>query len=81
MAEGIAKMTELTHVRVSDKLQNVLDFINEWKEWGDMKEACEKFNVPMPTASRMLRGKAKPRADFLKYLKDKAVRNYNKMRI
>jgi len=81
MAEGTPKTQELTHVRVSEKLQDVLDFINEWKEWGDVKEACEKFKVQKPTASRMLRGKAKPKADFLKYLKDKAQRNYNKLRI
>ena len=81
MAEGMAKTQDLTDVRVSEKLQDVLNFINEWKEWGDVKEACGKFKVPMPTASRMLRGKAKPKADFLKYLKDKAQKNYNKLRL
>lgn len=81
MTEGMAKTDDLTHVRVSGKLQDVLNFINEWKEWGDVKEACDKFHVPPVTASRMLRGRAKPKADFLKYLKDKALKNYNKLRI
>lgn len=80
MAEGMAKTPDSRDVS-SDRLQDVINFINEWKEWGDVKEACEKFKVHKVTASRMLQGKAKPKADFLKYLKDKALRNYNKIRI
>lgn len=80
MAERMTKTPESGDVR-SDKLQDVLDFINEWKEWGDVREACEKFKVHKVMASRILRGKAKPKTDFLKYLKDKALKNYNKLRI
>jgi hypothetical protein len=63
------------------KLKDVIDFINEWKEHGDVQEACEKFKVDPSHASKILKGKAGPKTDFLKYLKDKAQRNYNKLRI
>lgn len=64
-----------------EKLQDVLDFINEWKEHRDVKEACDKFKVDPSHASKMLRGKARPKVDFLKYLKDKAQKNYSKLRL
>lgn len=65
----------------TEKLQDVLDFINEWKEWGDVKEAREKFGISSTVATRILQGKARPKADFLKYLKDKAQKNYAKLRL
>lgn len=65
----------------TEKLQDVIDFINEWKEYGDVKEACLKFNMDPAVATRILKGKARPKTDFLKYLKDKAFRNYSKLRI
>ena len=72
---------EITEPVAKERLKDVIDFINEWKESGDVTEACRKFNISTTVASRILKGKAKPKTDFLKYLKDKALKNYNKLRI
>jgi hypothetical protein len=60
---------------------DTLKFIKQWIEHGDIKKAAEKFKIEKSHASKILKGKARPRVDFLKELKDKAVRNYNKLRI
>lgn len=66
----------------TDKLSDVLAFIREWKETSDVKEACEKFNIPESTGYAIVNGRIKkPRVDFIKYLKDKAFRNYQKLKV
>jgi len=81
MTETIAKTADNGDVIEHGYLAKVIAFINEWREWGDIKEACDKFKVSRVTAHRMLRGKARPKGDFLRYLKEKAERNYNKVRM
>lgn len=69
-------------VSSTEKLGHVISFINEWKSHGDVKEACDKFKVDRSQASKILKGKMRPtNFDWLKYLKDKAMKNYNKSRI
>lgn len=64
-----------------ERLSDVLAFIREWKEKGDVKEACQKFKIPESTGYAIVNGKIKaPRVDFIKYLKDKAERNYAKLK-
>jgi hypothetical protein len=67
----------------TEKLQDTIDFINEWKGHGDLAAACVKFKVDPSHASKILKGKVrKPKAiDFLKYLKEKAQVNYSKLRL
>lgn len=69
-------------VTPKEKLSDVLEFIREWLEPGDLKSACEKFKIDRSHGSKILKGKVKkPRVDFLKHLKEKALTNYNKLRV
>ena len=52
---------EITEPVAKERLKDVIDFINEWKESGDVTEACRKFNISTTVASRILKGKAKPK--------------------
>ena len=45
------------------------------------KKAADKFNIKKSHASKILGGKAKPKVAFLKELKDKALKNYDKLRL
>lgn len=66
----------------TEKLSDVLAFIREWTEHGDIKEAAGKFKVEYSQACKMVRGEVKkPKVEFLQYLKEKALKNYNKLRI
>jgi phage terminase large subunit len=62
-------------------LQDTLNFINEWLEHGDVQKACAKHKVDKSTASKMLKGKIGPRFDFLKELKERALKNHAKIMI
>lgn len=63
-------------------LTDTLAFIREWLEYGDLKEACERFKIHKSLGSRYLNGKVKsPKVEFLTYLKKKATANYQKLHI
>lgn len=65
-----------------EKLSDVLAFIREWIEHGDLREACDKFKIDYSNGSKIVNGKYKrPRVEFLRFLKEKALKNYNKLRI
>lgn len=63
------------------KLQDTLAFITEWLEHGDLAAASDKFAIDRSFATKMLKGKARPRVDFLKELLTKAQKNYQKLRL
>lgn len=63
-------------------LAETLEFIRTYIEYGDLTEAAAKFRISTSHASKLLNGKVKrPKVEFLKFLKDKALRNYNKLRL
>lgn len=63
-------------------LEDTLAFIRKWLEHGDLKDACERFQIDKSIGSKYLNGKLRrPKVEFLAYLKKKAVANYNKLRI
>jgi predicted XRE-type DNA-binding protein len=63
-------------------LSETLAFIRQWLEYGDLKEACEKFQIDKSQGSKILRGKIKhPKVEFLAHLKKKAFENYQKLKV
>ena len=60
---------------------DTLAFIKTYIEHGDIKEACDMFKVDRSLASKILKGKAGIKADFLHYLKTKADKNFAKLRL
>jgi hypothetical protein len=67
--------------RARQELEETLDFIRTWLEHGELKKACDKYRVDYSHASKILRGKSRPKADFLKHLKDKAEQTYQKIKL
>lgn len=63
-------------------LDDTRAFIKEWLEHGDLKDACDRFQIDYSIGSKYLNGKIRrPKVQFLAYLKNKAVANYNKLHV
>ena len=64
------------------RLDETLAFVREYIEYGDLKEAANKFKISTSHASKILRGKVKrTKVEFIAHLKRKAETNYQKLRL
>jgi hypothetical protein len=78
--EEMAKTSTKSNVGFGfENVDHVIDFINQYKERGDMKEVSEKMKYDHGNLSKMLQKKIKPRFDVLKEMKKKADQNYRKV--